>query len=195
MALQQEHPEQARSEAEYHPPDRRRFGKRVAIFLPLVAAVAALLVVPTNEFKYLFAGHYGGQVGTPTEVDNFVEKLSANQDLPVWIKRVLGRRLELDVSFPRASGEFKLNDDVDVRDPRLNGSEPGYGFRLTTTKCPLSEGQPMPIYVYLRGEVDNGLYSWANGDQVTLYGFWDVDKIIPVPDRSFCYVDLRTPPT
>ncbi|GAA4778637.1 hypothetical protein GCM10023200_09570 [Actinomycetospora chlora] len=172
----------------------RRDGRVIALLgllVAIVAAAAAVLVIPSDNFQSLMASSFDQEVNTQQDLDRFVTTIVARQDSP-FLERVLGRRVELETSFDGRLGAFRVNAPDVTGDPVLDRTGPLPDFRIPTTQCPGSEGRLVPLYVFLRGDVDSGRFAWFPGrSRAALNGFWDVDRVRSQTDGSFCTVDLR----
>ncbi|WP_433025835.1 hypothetical protein [Actinomycetospora sp. CA-053990] len=163
----------------------------LSLWVAIVGVVAAVLVVPSDNFQTLMASTFEQEVNSQQELDEFVSTLVDRQDNH-FSERILGRRVELETSFDGKLGAFRVNDPDVTGDPVLDRTGPMHDFRIPTTRCPGSEGRLVPMYVFLRGPVDSGRFAWFPGRaRAAINGYWDVDRVRSQSDGSFCTVDLR----
>ncbi|GLZ49181.1 hypothetical protein Acsp06_53660 [Actinomycetospora sp. NBRC 106375] len=164
-------------------------------WIAVAALVIATLALFNSDFKSFMAADFKQAISDQAGIDDFVATVVSRQDAPFDLDRVFGRRIEIDTSIDGRLGAFDVNSGDRSGDPVLDRSDPGHGFRLMTTQCPGDAGRLVPLYVYLRGDVDSGTYAWLpRTARAALAGMWDVQPIRTQQDGSFCTVDLRLVP-
>jgi hypothetical protein len=172
-----------------------RIRGKVGVTLAVSTLIVGFLGLATgDQFDSIVSAHFDRAITDQVDVDSFVSTVVERRGLastPV-VGRVIGPRIQTDTSIAGPLGAFDVNPGDRSGDAVLDRSDPGHGFRVMTTRCPGNPGHLIPMYFYLRGDVDSGEYArLTRTGGVELDGMWDIDPVHTEYDGSFCTVDLR----